>query len=460
VPINTWIEQYFGVTAAGSTVRREVTGGVTTFLAMAYILFVQPAMLAAAGMDPGAVLTATCLSAATATLIMGLWARYPVALAPGMGLNAFFAFTVCGAMGIPWQQALGLVLCSGVLFLLLGIFRLRDRLVAILPEDLQHAIAAGIGVFIAFIGLKEAGLLVPDANVFVSVSDLSSRWQPVVTAGAGFVVAAALMVRRVPGAILIGILVSLGVALLLGVTRWTGLVASPASIAPTAFQLDLSAVLEPSNIGLILLFLYTDLIDTVGTLLGVGVRAGLVKDGRLERGDRAFLADAVGTTVGALLGTSTVTSYIESTAGVEAGARTGLASVVTGLLFLAALFFFPLAQMVGGAVEVQTTIMTASGPAAHSLFIHPITAPALVLVGAMMAGSLARIHWSGLHAAIPAFLVLIGIPLTFSIAHGISFGVMAWSAIAVLSGKWRSVPWGLHALAALLAGGWIQALVG
>jgi AGZA family xanthine/uracil permease-like MFS transporter len=427
---------------------------------MAYILFVQPAMLGAAGMDKGAVLTATCLSAAVATLIMGIWARYPVALAPGMGLNAFFAFTVCGSMGIPWQQALGLVLCSGVLFLLLGLFRLRDRIVAILPEDLQHAIAAGIGIFIAFIGFKEAGLLVPDANVFVSVGDLGGRWQPLVTAGAGLLVAAALMARKVPGAILVGIGTSLLVGLAVGVTQWSGLVSAPPSIAPTAFQLDLAGVLKPSNLGLVLLFLYTDLFDTVGTLLGVGTQAGLVKNGRLERGDRAFFADAVGTTLGALLGTSTVTSYIESTAGVEVGARTGLASVVTGLLFLGSLFLYPLAEMVGGAVVVETTIITASGPAAHSLYIHPITAPALILVGAMMARSLRQIRWGEAQAAIPSFLVLIGIPLTFSIAHGISFGIMAWAAIALLSGRARSISWGMYALAALLAAGWLRALVG
>jgi len=460
VPIFQRIDHYFGVRAAGSTLRREVGGGLTTFLAMAYILFVQPAMLGATGMDPGAVLTATCLSAALATLIMGLWARYPVALAPGMGLNAFFAFTVCGTMGIPWQQALGLVLCSGVLFLFLGLFRLRDRIVAVLPEDLQHAIAAGIGIFIAFIGFKEAGLLVPDANTFLTVGDLSARWQPVTTAVAGLVVAAALMARKVPGAILVGIGVSLVVALLVGATRWTGLVSAPPSIAPTALQLDLTAVFTPTNLGLVLLFLYTDLFDTVGTLLGVGTQAGLIKDGRLERGDRAFLADAVGTTVGALLGTSTVTSYIESTAGVEVGARTGLASVVTGVLFLAALFFYPLAEMVGGAVAIQTTIMTSSGPVSHELFIHPITAPALILVGAMMARSLSRIHWTGPQAAIPCFLVVIGIPLTFSIAHGISFGIMAWAAIAFLSGRTRSISWGMYALAGLLAVGWMRALLG
>jgi AGZA family xanthine/uracil permease-like MFS transporter len=460
VPIFQRLDSHFGVTEAGSTISREVGGGVTTFLAMAYILFVQPTMLAAAGMDRGAVLTATCLSAALATLVMGLWARYPVALAPGMGLNAFFAFTVCGVMGIPWQQALGLVLCSGVLFLLLGLFRLRDRIVEMLPEDLQHAIAAGIGIFIAFIGFKEAGFLVPDANVFVALGDISARWQPVLTASAGLLVAAVLMARGVMGALMVGIGVSLVVALLLDLTQWSGLVSPPPSMAPTAFQLELSGLFTLSNMGLILLFLYTDLFDTVGTLLGVATQAGLLKEGRLERGDRAFFADAIGTTVGALLGTSTVTSYIESTAGVEVGARTGLASVVTGLLFLAALFFYPLAEMVGGAVPVETMIMTSSGPVGHTLFIHPITASALILVGAMMARSLGSIKWASPQVAIPAFLVLIGIPLTFSIAHGISFGIIAWAAIALLSGQAYTVSRGFFALAAILVAGWLYALFG
>ena len=456
----SFLERWFGLEAAGTTVRAEALGGLTTFLTMAYILFVQPAMLGAAGMDEGAVLAATCLASALATLLMGVWARYPVALAPGMGLNAFFAFTVCGSMGVPWQQALGLVLCSGVAFLVLGLFKLRARIVALVPRGLQHAIAAGIGLFIGFIGLKEAGLLIPDPNTFVTVGDLGVRWRPVLTAGAGFAVAAVLAARRKPIAVLAGIGTSLLVGLAVGVTSWHGIVAAPPSVAPTAFQVDLSFLLTPSGLGLALLFLYTDLFDTVGTLVGVGTQAGLInEDGQLERGDRAFLADAIGTVSGALLGTSTVTSYIESTAGVEAGARTGLASVFTGLLFLGALFLHPLVMSVGGGHAVETTLFTGSGPAAHTLFIHPITAPALILVGSMMARGLARIRWDKPAEGIPAFLVVAGIPLTFSIADGISLGVIAWSGIA-LATRDKETPWPLHVLAAVLLLRWGSELLG
>ena len=458
------MNEWFGLEAAGTTARREVLGGVTTFLAMAYILFVQPAFLGAAGMDPGAVLTATCLASALATLVMGLWARYPIALAPGMGLNAFFAFTVCGAMGIPWQQALGLVVTSGLLFLLLGLFGLRERIVALVPDGLKNAIAAGIGVFIAFIGLKEAGVLVPDANTFVTVGALGDRWAPVLTAGVGFAVAAAGTVRRVPGAIVFGIGASLIVALLTGVTEFHGVVSAPPSLKGTAFAFSFEAVLTPRHLGLVLLFLYSDLFDTVGTLVGVSKQAGLLEDGRLPRGERAFLADAIGTVSAGLLGTSTVTSYIESTAGVEAGARTGLASVVTGLLFLAAMFFYPLVQTVGAGYPLEATILTATGGPPdvnpHLLFLHPITAPALILVGALMARALADIAWTDPLEAIPAFLTVIGIPLTFSIADGISFGLMAASGLALATGRGREVPWPLHLLAAILAGRWALVMAG
>jgi AGZA family xanthine/uracil permease-like MFS transporter len=454
------LDAFFGISRAQSNLRREVAGGVTTFLAMAYILFVQPAFLSAAGMDAGAVLAATCIASALAMLVMGLWARHPVALAPGMGLNAFFAFTVCGAMGFSWQQALGLVTCSGVLFLLLGLFRIRERIVSIVPRGLQHSIAAGIGFFIAFIGLKEGGLLVPDANTFVRVGELADRWQPIVTSTSGFLVAAVLTVRRVPAAILIGILVSLAVGMAVGVASFHGVFSSPPDISPTAFQLSFEDLFTPTSIGLVLLFLYTDLFDTVGTLVGVATRSGLMQDGQLVRGNRAFFADAVGTVAGGLLGTSTVTSYIESTAGVEAGARTGLASVVTASLFLLALFLYPLVQTVGGGYELAVVIFTGSGPVGHSLIIHPVTAPALVLVGTLMARSLAEIRWSDPLEAIPAFLVVAGMPLAFSIADGLSFGIIAWSALALLTGRSREGSWALHALAAILVLRWVASLAG
>ncbi len=458
--MNAGLDRWFGVTDAGSTLRREVAGGVTTFLAMAYILFVQPAFLSAAGMDSGAVLAATCVASAVATGVMGLWARYPVALAPGMGLNAFFAFTVCGAMGVPWQEALGLVVVSGTVFALLGLVGLRERIVALVPAGLKHAIAAGIGLFIAFIGLKEAGVLVPDANTLTSMGEIHTRWAPIATAVSGFAVAAVLTARRVPGAILVGIAVSLVVGLAVGVATFHGVFAVPPSLAPTAFEFSFANLLTPSRLGLVLLFLYTDLFDTVGTLVGVATQADLLEDGELPRGDRAFLSDALGTITGGLLGTSTVTSYIESAAGVEAGAKTGLASVVTAALFLGALFLHPLVETVGGGYAVQTPIFTSTGPVAHTLFIHPITAPALLLVGALMARSLGSIRWSDPVEGVAAFLIVAGIPLTFSIADGISFGLMAWSGVSLASGRGREVPWGLHALAGILAVRWVAALLG
>ncbi len=454
------VDRWFGVADAGSTVRREVAGGVTTFLAMAYILFVQPAFLSAAGMDSGAVLAATCIASALATAVMGLWARYPVALAPGMGLNAFFAFTVCGAMGVPWQEALGLVVVSGTVFALLGLVGLRERIVALVPAGLKHAIAAGIGLFIAFIGLKEAGVLVPDANTLTTLGDLHTRWAPIATSVSGFAVAAVLTARGVPGAILVGIGTSLVVGLGVGVATFHGVVSTPPSLSPTAFEFSLANLATPSRLGLVLLFLYTDLFDTVGTLVGVATQADLLEDGELPRGDRAFLADALGTITGGLLGTSTVTSYIESTAGVEAGAKTGLASVVTACLFLGALFFHPLVETVGGGYAVEVAIFASTGPAQHTLFIHPVTAPALLLVGALMARSLSSIRWRDPVEGIAAFLIVAGIPLTFSIADGISFGLIAWSGVSLAAGRGREVPWGLHVLAAILALRWVSALLG
>lgn len=455
------LDRFFGLSEAGTDVKTEVVGGLTTYLTMSYILFVQPAFLSAAGMDGGAVLTATCIASGVACLIMGLWARYPVALAPGMGLNAFFAFTVCGAMGIPWQQALGLVVMSGVLFLLLGLAGLRERLVAIVPEGLRHGIAAGIGLFIAFIGLKEGGWIVVDPNTFVGTTGLADRWQVVVTSGSGFAVAAVATVRRWPAPVLLGIATSVVVGASTGIAQWHGVVSAPPSLAPTAFAVDFAGLMTPTHIGLILLFLYTDLFDTVGTLMGVATQAEMIgPDGKLPRGGRAFFADAVGTTVGGFLGTSTVTSYIESTAGVAAGARTGLAATTVGLLFFASLFFYPLAQTVGGATPIQVDMMTAAGPASHTLFVHPMTAPALLLIGAMMARSLGHIQWKVPRHGIPAFLTVVGIPLTFSIADGISLGILAASGLSLFDREGEPAsPW-LHVVAAALALRWITELVG
>lgn len=453
-----WLERTFQLQARGSTPRTEVLGGLTTFAAMAYICFVQPAFLQAAGMDPGAVLTATCLASALACFVMGLWANHPVALAPGMGLNAFFAFTVCGAMGVPWQEALGLVLVSGICFVLLGLVGLRQRIVSWVPTDLQHAIGAGIGLFVTFIGLKEAGVLVPDTATLVGVGGVGERARPVITALVGLMTVGVLSVRKVHGAVLLGIGASLATGLLLGVVHWQGLFAPPPSIAPTALQVSLTGLFTPERLGLVLLFLYSDLFDTVGTLVGVSRQAGLMEDGELPRGERAFLADALGTVSAGLLGTSTVTSYIESSAGVAVGARTGLASVVTGLCFLSVLVLEPLVQTVGAGLPVDIMVLTAAGPAAQTMWLHPVTAPALIWVGALMAQSLRHVRWEDPLRGVPAFLIVAGIPLTFSIADGISWGLIAASGLAIAAGKARSLPLPLHGLAALLALRWAWAL--
>jgi len=350
------------------------------------------------------------------------------------------------------------VVTSRTWCVLMSLIGVREKLVEVVTEGVLHGIAAGIGLFIAFIGLKEAGLVVLDPNTFVHVGDLASRWKPVVTAGVGFAVAAALTVRRVPGGIVIGIGTSLAVGLGVGVATWHGLAAAPPSLAPTAFHLDFTALITPTHLGLVLLFLYTDLFDTVGTLVGVSTAAGLMKQGKLPRSNRAFLSDAIGTVTGGLLGTSTVTSYIESTAGVEAGARTGLASVVTGVAFLGALFLHPLVQTVGGGYAQEITFFAGNGPVTHTLYLHPITAPALVLVGAMMARSLGDIRWKDPVEALPAFLTVAGIPLCFSISDGISLGLIAASILSAVA--FRRVSWWLHGLAMVLVVRWVALILG
>ena len=464
------VDRFFKISERGSSVSQEVRGGLVTFFAMAYIIVLNPLIIGGFSADQaatdveggwlpnGQVAAVTALVGGLMTLAMGLIANVPFGLAAGLGINSFLAFGLVGEL--TWPEAMGLVLINGVIIVVLAATGLRRMIFDAVPPALKSAIAVGIGLFIAFIGLKETGLLVPDPNTFVSVGDLGARWRPVVTAGVGFAVAAVLAARGVGIAVLIGIGASLLTGLATGITTWHGAVAAPPSVAPTAFQIDLGFLLTTQGLGLALLFLYTDLFDTVGTLVGVGTQAGLIDDdGRLERGDRAFFADAVGTVTGALLGTSTVTSYIESTAGVTAGARTGLASIVTAALFLAALFFHPLVETVGGGVPVETILFTASGPATHTLFLHPITAPALILVGAMMAKGLGRIRWDVPQEGIPAFLIVAGIPLTFSIADGISLGVMAWSALAVAT-RDRETPVLLHVLAGVLALRWLSELLG
>ena len=437
------IAKFFKLQEHGTTFQREILGGITTFLAMSYILFVQPGVLSVSGMDFQAVLTATCLAAAVATLLMGLAANYPVALAPGMGENFFFVYTLCGAVslggfGLTWQQALAAVLLAGIFFIAITLTGLRAQIVNSIPNSLKCSIAAGIGLFITFIGLQYGGLVVATPGTLVHMGDLR---QPVVLATvAGLLLIVVLLSFRVRGAILMGILATTALCALMGLVHYQGLFSMQLHMGPTFWKFDLAGLLKvpPARLGIaIFVLFYLALFDTVGTLVGVGQQAGLVRDGKLPRVDRALFADAVGTTVGAALGTSTITCYIESATGVSDGARTGLASVVTGILLAASLFFRPLASMIGGGVNVGQAVL------------YPTLAPALIVVGSMMLRPLRELHWDDPTEFLPAFLVLVGIPLTFSIADGIAFGLISYSVAKLATGRWRECPTLTYVFAAL-----------
>ncbi len=450
------LTRVFKLKENGTTVSREVGAGLTTFLTMSYIIFVQPAMLADAGMDKGAVLVATCISSAFATLLMGLWARYPIALAPAMGHNAFFAYVVCapavaGGLGFTWQQALAAVLISGVAFVLLSFVGLRETLIKAVPASLKYGIAAGIGLLIAVIGLEYGGIVRMAPPTLVTLGDLSSA--PALLTFLGLTVISVLLVLRIPGAILAGIIVTAIAALATGVIEFHGFVSAPPSVSPTAFKLDFSGLFAHGGmLSVIFVFFFLDLFDTVGTLIGVAGQAGfLKKDGSLPRARQALLSDAGGTVVGAVLGTSTVTSYIESSAGIAAGGKTGLANIVTALLFLLALFFAPLMQTVASAVPgVYTCYFGPDFPAVtHTMFHYPVLAPALIIVGAFMMAGIRKIAWDDISEAVPAYLAMILMPLTFSITEGIAFGFIAYSILKLVKGEGGRVHWLVHTSAAL-----------
>ncbi len=433
-----FIKKYFCFEERGTAFKTEFGAGLATFLTMSYIIFVQPAVLGAAGMDKGAVFTATCLASALACFIMGLYANYPIAQAPLMGENFFFTYAVVLGMGYSWEKALGLVFISGLAFLALALTKLRERLVDAVPESLKYAIASGIGLFVALIGFKEAGLIIASPSTLVKLGAVTSA--PVVCALLGLIVMAVLFSRNVKGAVLIGILASGAAAWAAGLIHFAGVLSAPPSLAPTLFKLDLKGLITPDALAVVLIFLFMSLFDTLGTLLGVGVQAGLLKDGKLERVSRALVSDAVATTAGALMGTSTVSSFIESATGVAQGGRTGLTAVVVGVFFLLSLFFSPLVGAVNAAL-----------PLADGSFIHPVTAPALILVGALMMSSVCRIDWRDMSAAIPAFITMALIPFTFNIADGIAFGFISFVLIKTFTGKYKDVPPLLWPISALLA---------
>jgi AGZA family xanthine/uracil permease-like MFS transporter len=407
-----FLERQFGLKAQGTTPRTEVVAGVTTFLTMVYIVFVNPQILGNTGMDKGAVFVATCLAAAVSTLVMALYANYPIALAPGMGLNAFFAFTVVLTYKYTWQQALAVVFCSGVLFFLISIFRIREYIINSIPKNLKLAISAGVGLFLGIIALEEAKIVVAHPATLVTLGDLK---QPsAMLCLVGFVLIVALNARKVIGGTLLGILIVTAIGIPFGLAQFNGVVSAPPSLAPTFLQLDFSVVYDKAFLAVLFTFLFIDVFDNAGTLIGVTHRAGLLDaDGNLPRMKQALISDSFAAIFGALIGTSTTTSYIESAAGVSAGGRTGLTALVVAILFLLALFFSPLAGMV---------------PAYAS-------AAALLYVACVMAQGLAEISWDDITEFGPAVVAAVTMPLTYSIATGIGLGFITYAAAKLIAGK-------------------------
>ena len=404
----------FGFNPATMTLRKEVIGGITTFLTMAYILAVNPSILSATGMDAGAVFTTTCISAVVATLVMALYAKLPFALAPGMGLNAFFAFTVVLTMGYSWQFALTAVLIEGIIFILLTITGLRQYIVNAIPLILRRAISPGIGLFIAFVGLKSAGIVTSSEATFITLGNLHD---PAVLLGIfGIVLTASLLVKGITGSLLIGILITTIVGIPLGITNFGGIVSTPPSIEPIFWQFEWHNILTVDMVVVVLTFLFIDMFDTIGTLIGVSNRAGMVdEDGNVKNLNQAFMADAIGTTVGAMLGSSTVTTYVESASGVNVGGRSGITSFTTALCFTIALLFAPLFLAIPGQA----------------------TAAALVLVGVMMMHDIRKVDFSDYVTGIPCFICIVLMPLTYSISDGILMGVISYVLIHLLSGKFK-----------------------
>lgn len=422
------LNDFFKLQENRTDIRTEVTAGVTTFLTMAYIIFVNPSILEIAGMDKGAVFVATCLAAALSCLIMGLYANYPIALAPGMGLNAYFSFVLVKGMGLPWQVALGAVFISGVLALALSVSPIREWLFNSIPKTLKMATSAGIGLFLGIIALKNADIVVASPATYVTLGDLTKP--AAVLAAFGFILMVALDARRVPGAIIIAILVTTALGVMLKITPAQGVVDMPPSLAPTFLQLDIMGALNFGLISIIIVLLFVDLFDTAGTLIGVAHRAGLLTpDGKLPRLRKALIADSSATMIGALLGTSNTTSYIESAAGVKAGGRTGLTAVTVAVLFLLGLFFSPLA---------------------HTIPAYA-TAPALLYVACLMTRGLTEIDWEDPTAYAPAVVTALSMPLTFSIATGIAFGFITYAAIKLIAGRYRDVSSAVAILALLFA---------
>ena len=420
------LEKLFGFDPKVTRVRTEIVAGVTTFLTMAYILAVNPNILSATGMDKGALFTTTVLASAFTTLLMAFYAKLPFGLAPGMGLNAFFAYTVCLTMGYDWQFALTAVLIEGILFILLTVTNLREKIVDALPLTLKNAIGAGIGLFIAFIGLQNAGIIVRNDATLISMGDITSG-APLL-AFAGLLITSVLLVRRVRGALLFDILLTTLIGIPMGITTFSGIVSAPPSIEPIFMQFQWQHIFTKDMVIVVFTFLFVDMFDTIGTLVGVTTRAGMVdKNGKIPRLKQAFLVDAVGTTVGSMLGTSTVTTFVESASGVGEGGRSGLTAFVTSLCFLAALFLAPFFLAVPGAA----------------------TAPVLILVGLMMMSSVKKVDLTDYSEAIPAFLCILFMPLAYSISDGIVLGMVSYVLINLCCKQTSKLTAGMYILSAI-----------
>ena len=421
----SWLERYFKLKENGTDVRTELLAGLTTFLTMAYIIFVNPSILGDAGMPKDSVFVATCLAAAIGTLIMGLYANYPMALAPGMGLNAYFTYAVVKGMGIPWEAALGAVFISGCLFVAVSVFRLREMIVNGIPHSIRTAITVGIGLFLGLISLKNAGIVVANPDTLVAVGNLHKA--PAILAIIGFFLIVTLDRLKVKGAILIGILVVTVLSFFFGGNTFHGIVSMPPSLDPTLFKLDIMGALSVGILNVVLVFFLVELFDATGTLMGVANRAGLLVNGKMNRLNKALLADSTAIVAGSFLGTSSTTAYIESAAGVQAGGRTGLTAVAVGLLFLACLFIAPLAGVVPGYA----------------------TAPALFYVSCLMLRELVDIDWADTTESVPAAITAVVMPFTYSIAQGVAFGFIAYAALKLLTGRAKEVKlivWGIAAV--------------
>jgi len=421
------LERFFALTENGTDVKTEVIAGLTTFVTMAYILFVNPSILEAAGMDKGAVFMATALASAAATLFMGLFANYPFALAPGMGLNAFFAYVMVGKMGLSWQTALGAVFLSGIIAVIVTLTGLRELLIRAIPVSLKHAVGAGIGLFIAFIGLVNSGIVVASEATLVDLGDFTHP--STLLATIGIIIMAVLVAKGVKGGILISILITSVIGIPMGVTQLpSSIISTPPSLAPGLLKLDLAGALKFSMFPVIFSLFFSDLFDTIGTFVGVASRTGMIDEhGNLKRGNKALFADSLGTVIGSLLGTSNTTTYVESAAGVSVGGRTGLTSVVVALMFVASVILSPLALAVPGAA----------------------VAPALIMVGVFMASSLNEIDFSDISEAFPAFVTAIAMPMTYSISYGLALGFIAYTALKFLTGKGKEVHWVMYFLTIL-----------